>query len=211
MENEKIKEEDKEKSALPSEKPQEEKSFHKKIKVSVEEFNALKEKAAKADECIEKMLRLQADYENRRKRQERQNAEFVKFANEGLIAGLLNVMDDFERAIDSSRNSGDINVLIKGVEMIKKHLEGTLEDFGLKKIDPSGQPFDPEKQEAVAHIENDRLAENTVIEVLRKGYELNGKVLRPAVVKVSKKTVEDTDLEGQGPEEKGPADEACEC
>lgn len=192
MEDDKIKEEDKEKAAHPVEKPQEEISSHKKIKVRLEEFNALKEKAAKADECIEKMLRIQADYENRRKRQERQNADFVKFANEGLIAGLLNVMDDFERAIDSSKNSGDVNALIKGVEMIKKHLEVTLEDFGLKKIDPSGQPFDPEKQEAVAHIEDDRLAENTVIEVLRKGYELNGKVLRPAVVKVSRKGTTDS-------------------
>lgn len=166
-------------------------------KMPEDELNALKEKAAKADEYLDKMLRMQADYDNRRKRQDREKLDFIKFANEGLIAALLNVMDDFERAVDSAKNSNDAKVLLQGIEMVRNHLESIMEDNGLKVIDPKGQPFDPEKHEAVAHIEDDGHPENIVLEVMRKGYELNGKVLRPAVVKVSKKKNE----EGKSAEE----------
>jgi len=166
-------------------------------KIPEDELSALKEKAAKADEYLDKMLRMQADYDNRRKRQDREKSDFIKFANEGLIADLLNVMDDFERAIDSAKNSNDSKVLLQGIEMVRNHLESIMEDNGLKVIDPSGQLFDPEKHEAVAHIEDDGHPENIVLEVMRKGYELNGKVLRPAVVKVSKKK----DEEGKSTEE----------
>ncbi|MDP3786206.1 MAG: nucleotide exchange factor GrpE [Candidatus Omnitrophota bacterium] len=159
-------------------------------KIPEDELNTLKEKAAKADEYLDKMLRIQADYDNRRKRQDREKLDFIKFANEGLIAALLNVMDDFERAIDSAKNSNDAKALLQGIEMIRQHFQATLEDYGLKKIDPEGQPFDPDKHEAIAHIEDDGHPENIVLEVMRKGYELNGKVLRPAVVKVSKKKTE---------------------
>jgi molecular chaperone GrpE len=156
-----------------------------------DELNALKEKAAKADEYLDKMLRMQADYDNRRKRQDRERLDFIKFANDDLIAALLNVMDDFERAIDSAKNSNDAKALLEGIEMIRQHFQSTLEDYGLKKIDPQGQPFDPDKHEAIAHIEDDGHSENIVLEVMRKGYELNGKILRPAVVKVSKKKTEE--------------------
>lgn len=160
-------------------------------KISDDGLSALKEKAAKADEYLDKMLRMQADFDNRRKRQDREKLDFIKFANEGLIASLLNVMDDFERAIDSAKNSDDAKALLAGIEMIRRHFQATLEDYGLKKIDPKGQPFDPEKHEAIAHIEDDGHPENIVLEVMRKGYELNGKVLRPAVVKVSKNKTEE--------------------
>lgn len=163
---------------------------HKKIKISADELGALREKAAKADEYLEKMLRMQADFENRKKRHDREKIDFVKYANENLISDLLNVMDDFERAIDSAKNSNDAKMLLQGIEMVRSHFKSIMEDNGLKVIDPAGQPFDPEKQEAVEHIEDDGHPENTVLEVMRKGYELNGKVLRPAAVKVSKKKEE---------------------
>ena len=152
-----------------------------------DELNILKEKAAKADEYLDKMLRMQADYENRKKRQDRERVDFLKFANENLIVDLLNVMDDFERAIDSAKNSNDAKALLQGIEMVRNHFKGIMEENGLKTIDPAGQPFDPEKHEAVEHAEDVAHTENTVLEVMRKGYELNGKVLRPAAVKVSNK------------------------
>lgn len=162
--------------------------IHKKrIKISEDELNALKEKAAKADEYFDKLLRLQADFENYKKRLDREKADFIKYANEGLIIGLLNILDDFERAVDSAKNSNDSKMLLQGVEMIKQHFQEALEERGLVKIDPQGESFDPEKHEAVMHIETDECPENTVVEVLRKGYGLNDKILRPAVVKVSKK------------------------
>ncbi len=159
----------------------------KKVHIPESELNALKEKASKADECLDKMLRIQADFENRKKRHDKEKTDFLKFANEGLITELLRVMDDFERAIDSAKNTNDAKVLLQGIEMVRRDFEDILKDSGLKTIDPKGQPFDPEKHEAVEHAEDDGHPENTVLEVMRKGYELNGKVLRPAAVKVSKK------------------------
>lgn len=160
---------------------------NKKVSIPESELNALKEKAAKVDECTDKMLRLQADYENRKKRQEKEKLDFLKFANENLITELLRVMDDFARAIDSAKNSNDAKVLLQGLEMVRHDFQDIMEENGLKAIDPKGQPFDPEKHEAIEHIENDDHPENVVLEVMRKGYELNGKILRPASVKVSKK------------------------
>lgn len=161
-----------------------------KVHIDENELKELREKAAKADECLDKMLRLQADYENRRKRQEKEKTDFLNFANEGLITELLRVMDDFERAIDSAKNTNDTKVLLQGIEMVRRDFVDILKDSGLKTIDPKDQPFDPDKHEAVEHVEDDEHPENTVLEVMRKGYELNGKVLRPAAVKVSKKKEE---------------------
>lgn len=166
-------------------------SIHKKIKIPEDELNALKEKAAKTDEYFDKLLRLQADFENYKKRLDREKVDFIKYANEGLILGLLNILDDFERAIDSAKNSNDSKTLLQGVEMIRQHFQEALEERGLTKIDPKGQPFDPEKHEAVMHIETDEYPEDIVVEVLRKGYGLNDKILRPAVVKVAKKKSEE--------------------
>ncbi|MFH0772591.1 MAG: nucleotide exchange factor GrpE [Candidatus Omnitrophota bacterium] len=184
------------------------KSGNKKAKIPDEEIKALREKAAKADECFDKMLRFQADFENYKKRLDRERLDFIKYANENLVISLLNVMDDFERAVDSAKNSNDVKALLQGVEMIRRHFQSTLEDNGLTKIDPKGQPFDPERHEAVTHIETDEYPDNTVVEVLRKGYGLNGKVLRPAVVKVSRRKAESgEDLDWESPEIK---EDTCE-
>ncbi|HOX09763.1 MAG TPA: nucleotide exchange factor GrpE [Candidatus Omnitrophota bacterium] len=169
----------------------------KKVKINEEELSALKESAAKAEECAEKMLRMQADFENRKKRQDKEKLDFQKFANEGMITELLRVMDDFERAIDSAKNTNDTKVLLQGIEMVRRDFEDILKESGLKVIDPAGQPFDPERHEAVEHAEDVVHPENTVLEVLRKGYELNGKVLRPAAVKVSNKKEEETKEEAK--------------
>jgi len=166
----------------------------KKVNIPESELNVLKEKAAKVDECLDKMLRMQADYENRRKRQDKEKTDFLKFANENLITELLRVMDDFERAIDSAKNSNDAKVLLQGIEMVRHDFQDIMEENGLKVIDPKGQPFDPEKHEAIEHIEDDNHPENTILEVMRKGYELNGKILRPAAVKVSKKKIEEEEM-----------------
>jgi molecular chaperone GrpE len=155
-------------------------SEDKKVHIHESELNELKEK----------ILRVQADFENRKKRQDKERADFLKFANEGLITELLRVMDDFERAIDSAKNTNDAKVLLQGIEMVRHDFVDILKDSGLKVIDPAGEPFDPEKHEAVEHAEDDKHPDNTILEVLRKGYELNGKVLRPAAVKVSKKKEE---------------------
>ncbi len=157
------------------------------------EYLKLKEEAQKAGEYWEKLLRLQAEFENIRKRQEREKQDFVKFANEGIILELLNILDDLERTVELAQaKHEDLQSFLKGVEMILAHLYETLKEYGVKPIQAQGKIFDPHYHEALMQAENKDLAEHTIIEELQKGYLLNDKVIRTSKVKVSKKP----DLEG---------------
>ncbi|MCX5707034.1 MAG: nucleotide exchange factor GrpE [Candidatus Omnitrophica bacterium] len=152
------------------------------------EYLKLKEDAAKAQEFSEKLLRLQADFENTRKRIEREKQEFVKFANEGIILELLNVLDDLERTVNLAENhKQDLPAFLKGVEMILAHLYEMLKEYGVKPVEAEGKIFDPHCHEALMQVENKDLPEQTIVEELQKGYLLNDRIIRTAKVKVSKK------------------------
>ena len=152
------------------------------------EYQGLLEEAKKGQDGWDKMLRNQADLENTRKRLDREKQEFVKFANEGLIFDLLNVLDDLERTVDLAESSKeDLSAFLKGVEMILAHLYEMLKNHGVKPIEAEGKIFDPNFHEALMQVENKELPEHTIIEVLQKGYLIHGRVLRTAKVKVSKK------------------------
>ena len=152
------------------------------------EYLGLLEEAKKGKDGWDKMLRNQADLENTRKRLDREKQEFVKFANEGLILDLLNVLDDLERTVDLAESSKeDLTAFLKGVEMILAHLYEMLKNHGVKPIEAEGKIFDPNFHEALMQVENKELPEHTIIEVLQKGYLIHGRVLRTAKVKVSKK------------------------
>ena len=152
------------------------------------EYLQLKEEAAQAKERWDKILRLQADFENTRKRLEREKQDFLKFANEGIILELLNILDDLERTVELAQaKHQDISSFLKGVEMILAHLYELLKEYGVKPIEAEGKIFDPHYQEALMQIENKDLPEHTVVEELQKGYLFNDKVLRTAKVKVSKR------------------------
>lgn len=152
------------------------------------EYLKLKEDALKAKDSTDKVLRLQADFENTRKRLEREKQDFVKFANEGIILELLNVLDDLERSVSlAETHKEDLTVFLKGVEMILAHLYEMLKEYGLKPIEAQGKIFDPHYHEALLQVENKDLPEHTVVEELQKGYLLNERVIRTAKVKVSKK------------------------
>ncbi|MFH0855205.1 MAG: nucleotide exchange factor GrpE [Candidatus Omnitrophota bacterium] len=166
----------------------------KSILLKETEYLSLKEKAEMAQEFSDKCLRLQADFENIRKRIEREKQDFVKFANEGIILELLNVLDDLGRSVNlAETHKEDLSVFLKGVEMILAHLYEMLKEYGLKPIEAEGKMFDPAYHEALLQVENKDLPENTVVEELQKGYLLNERVIRTAKVKVSKK--ENTDLD----------------
>ena len=168
----------------PKQNNQEEKS----IFIKESEYLSLKEAADKAEGFSEKCLRLQADFENTRKRLEREKQDFVKFANEGIILELLNVLDDLERTTNlAETHKEDFAAFLKGVEMILAHLYEMLKEYGLKPIEAEGKKFDPNYHEALLQVENKDLPENTVVEELQKGYLLNERVIRTAKVKVSKK------------------------
>ncbi len=172
----------------------------KSVTLTQAEYSKLKEDAEKAKEYWDRLLRLQADFENTRKRLERDNQDFVKFANEGVIFELLNILDDLERAVDLAQTKHqDLSAFLKGVEMILAHLYEMLKKHGVKPVSAQGKLFDPNLHEALMQEESDALPEHTIVEELQKGYLLNDRVLRTAKVKVSKRKAE----EGQKGEGKG--------
>jgi len=174
-------------------KKEEPKKLDKLVSVPEEEYLALKEQAAQVEEYKDKCLRLQADFDNSRKRMEKDRQDFVKFANEGLIADLLNVLDDLERAVDLAETKHqDLPAFLKGVEMILAHLYQTLKNHGVKPIEAQGKPFDPNFHEALMQVEDKDKPEHTVAEELQKGYLLNDRVIRTSKVKVTKKPEQKT-------------------
>ena len=154
------------------------------------EQEAAEEKAEAAEEKKEetpeedgdtKYLRLMADFQNYKKRVEKEKKDLYSYANEKLATDLLEVVDNFERAL-SHEDSGD--GFKEGMEMIFKQLNGVLEKHGLAEIPALGEDFDPNFHNAVMTEETDEYESGKVSGVLQKGYTLNGKVIRPSMVKV---------------------------
>jgi len=158
------------------------------VSLKESEYLKLKEDAAKAGEYWDRILRLQADFENTRKRLEKDKQDFAKFANEGIVLELLNILDDLERAVDLAESKHqDLPGFLKGVEMILAHLYELLKEYGVRPIEAKGKPFDPHYHEALMQIEDKNIPEHTIVEEMQKGYLLNDKVIRTVKVKVSKK------------------------
>ncbi|MCX5714121.1 MAG: nucleotide exchange factor GrpE, partial [Candidatus Omnitrophica bacterium] len=137
----------------------------KLVNLKESEYKKLKEDAQKAVEYWDRLLRLQADFENNRKRLEKERQDFFKFANEGIITELLNVLDDLGRAVDLAESKHqDLAAFLKGVEMILAHLYEMLKEHGVKAIEAEGKLFDPNLHEALMQVEDNSKAENTVVE-----------------------------------------------
>ena len=164
------------------------KTTHKKNKIllSHSEFQGLKEKAGKVEEYFDKLLRIQADFDNYKKRLDKERIEFIKFANEEIIIEILKILDDFERAVEAGKTKHDFDVLYKGVEMIYKDLKGFLKQKGLEEINAKGKLFNPHEHEAMMQEETNEHPEDYVVEEFQKGYKLNERIVRPSKVKVSK-------------------------
>jgi len=139
----------------------------------------------KAQEYLRRLKYLQADFENYRKRTEREAAELTVRCNEKLVAELLCVVDDLERALDSGKETDDASALFKGVEMIHRNLTRMLEREGLERIDAVGKLFDPKFHEIVVKIPRNDCEEGLVLEEVRRGFVFKGRVLRPCMVNVS--------------------------
>jgi len=161
----------------------------KTVSLKESEYLKLQEEAEKSKEYQERILRLQADFENTRKRLEKDKQDFIKFANEGIIVELLNILDDLERALELAQaKHQDLAAFLKGVEMILAHFYEMLKVYGVRPIEAQGKLFDPHYHEALMQIEDKNLPEHTVVEELQKGYLLNDRIIRTAKVKVSKRT-----------------------
>ena len=145
---------------------------------------------AELEQCREKMLRVAAELENFKKRIEREKSESLKYALEAFAKELLPFLDNLERAVVSAKDSRDLDKLIEGLELsMSSHLK-TLERLGLKTFTAEGEQFDPNLHEALTVEENNGVENNTVIKELLKGYTLHERILRPALVVVSKNVSE---------------------
>src|SRR5437879_1158669 len=156
--------------------------------VTPEQLEELKERAAKADEHWERLLRTTADFDNFKKRAGREKQEAIKFANESLLQKLVPVLDNFDMALSAAQTdqSEAAEALQTGINMIHQQLRNVLIEAGLEEIDATGKPFDPNLHEAVSQKETLEAPEGHVLQQLRKGYKLKDRLLRPASVVVAK-------------------------
>lgn len=151
---------------------------------------ALEEELAAAREEVrqaqDRFVRERADSENLRKRSARERADAVKFGTESLVRDLLPVVDNLERAVQAAQGGGNGKPLVDGVSLVLKSLADTLERHGVTRVPAHGAQFDPNHHEAVAHVESLEHEPNAVIEEHQPGYRLHDRLLRPALVTVSK-------------------------
>src|SRR4029453_18807148 len=138
------------------------------------------------DVLQDRLLRLRAEFDNYKKRAERERSETIQFASAELMRELLNVLDSFDLAFrNAATQNSDSAEILRGLELVYKQFVDTLGRFGLKPIEAKGQPFNPNFHQAVSTVHTDEVPENTVVEEMRRGYTLNGKLLRAAMVSVS--------------------------
>jgi molecular chaperone GrpE len=172
------------------------------------ELESVKSELRKARESSEsslnKMRYLMADFDNYRKQMEKQLASKAESIKAELLLKFLNIRDDYLRALSMARQTkSEQGVVIEGLEGILKNIDSLLASEGVREIEAIGTPFDPNVHDAIAYSARDDLAENTVTAEIRKGYMLNGRVLRPSLVEISKivkNSVNDTkevDIQGE--------------
>jgi len=137
-------------------------------------------------ELSERLLRTLAEFDNYRKRVTREKEDLVACGTEKLALALLPVLDNFERACDQAHTAQEVSQVVEGIEMILKQLRETLEKFNIKPFSATGEPFDPEKHEAIAQQEHATYPPNTVTAEIQKGYYVGEKLLRPARVIVAR-------------------------
>ena len=130
-------------------------------------------------------LRSQADFENYKKRAAREKDEAIKYANSSLLEKLIAIVDNFELGLEAARAEGEKSPIFSGMSMVLKQLMDFLADSGLQPIDATGQKFDPNLHEAIAHEPSDEFPEGTVIRQTRRGYKMKDRLLRPSSVVVS--------------------------
>ena len=167
-------------------------SYKKKYLEVKKELENLKKELASTDEeareYLDYLKRLKAEFENYKKRVLKEREQTVKLANEILIRQFLPIMDDLERALSSVKKTKDIDSLVEGIVMVLNQLKKILKKQGVEEIKAKGKEFDPYFHEAVLELKSDKYPNNFVVEEMRKGYKLNNRILRPAMVKVNKRS-----------------------
>lgn len=141
----------------------------------------------------DKYIRLAAEFENYKRRAQRDQSDAIRYANESLLKSLLSTIDNLERAIQSGKDAGTSGPLLDGVELTHKQFIETVGKLGVRQVSSTGVNFDPNIHQAVAHVESETVEPNTVVEEFQKGYFLHDRILRPAMVTVAKEKSEQTE------------------
>jgi molecular chaperone GrpE len=152
---------------------------------AVEEDDALEQLEKQLEQKEDRLLRLQAEYDNFRRRTKQEKESAAKYRSEKLAENLLPAMDNFDRALMTEPESEEAKSLLQGMKMIYNQLNEALNTEEITVMETVGETFDPTKHEAVMQVESEEFESNVVVEELQKGYMLKDKVLRPAMVKVN--------------------------
>jgi molecular chaperone GrpE len=153
------------------------------LKVQEELRSSLVEK----EQLQDKYMRFAAEFENFKKRTQKETEQFLQFSNKQILSQLLPIIDDFDRAHDAAKEHAHGEVFSKGVEIILNQLHKLLNDNGVEKISSVGNKFDPHMHEAIASVESDEHEEYVITEEIAPGYMINGQLLRAAKVRIAKK------------------------
>lgn len=173
-------------------KKEKEEKTSPEVIISQEEYEALEKKAAERDEMEAKWLKVHAEYENTRKRLEKEKYDYMRFANENIIFELFPIVDNFDMALIAMDKAEDKDAVMNGIKLVQKQFHKILEDNGVKKIETEGKQFDPNIHEAVCAESTRDCEDDMILEEVRSGYMLNDRLLRPAQVKVARN---ESDLE----------------
>ncbi|RKL62765.1 nucleotide exchange factor GrpE [Thermoanaerobacteraceae bacterium SP2] len=181
-----LKEKDDSSTGTGDEEIKEESNSENDLKQKLETLEkTIEDQQKQIDEYKNRWYRAQADFDNFRKRTQKEIQDIHLYAGEQLIKDILPVVDNFERAMDSIEDRE--GPIYKGIQLIYQQLKKVLEKYDVKEIDAQGKTFDPRFHEAVMQVESQEYENDTVIEVLQKGYLFHTKVIRPSMVKVAKK------------------------
>jgi molecular chaperone GrpE len=187
-----VEENDTQVTTAPLEEPEDEPPTptgekNKKLNVRLSELEeAAKNEKTRAEDLFKRLQYLQADFDNYRRRVEKEITDARRYGNERLLLDLLVVNDEMELALAEARESGENPVFLEGVEMVLKRLSTILSKEGVERIPGVGTKFNPELHEAALRVSSDE-DDGTIVEEIRSGYTLKGRVLRPSIVKVSEK------------------------
>ncbi|GJQ58541.1 MAG: nucleotide exchange factor GrpE [Candidatus Scalindua sp. AMX11] len=165
-----------------------------------DEVDVLRKKAADHDSVLDQLLRTRAEFANYQKRMRKELESARNFSIQELVLDLFPEIDNFERALKHAEDSDDLEKFIDGVRLIENQLLKVLGKYGVTPIEPVGKPFDPNLHEAVVEEENNDLPHHTVTEEFQQGFLLKERVIRPSKVKVSKRTVDEDETEGEADE-----------
>lgn len=156
------------------------------VTISKQEYDALKAKHDERDAFYDKYMRANAEFENARKRLEKDKVDYARFANESFVIDFLPIIDSLEMSEKHIKEAKDFNAVREGVDMIHIQIQKFLKDMGVERIKTVGAKFDPHMHEAVETVDDKDKEEGLIVEELKAGYTFNGKLLRPAFVKIVK-------------------------